>query len=64
MNTSTNVTTRLLRDEEGMATLEYALLAVTALALATALYLVVSSGMVQDALQGLVTDTLNNRPGV
>lgn len=49
-------------DERGMTTLEYALTALTAVAIATALYLVVSSGVVQDAFESIITDALNTRP--
>lgn len=50
------------KDERGMTTLEYALTALTAVAIATALYLVVSSGVVQDAFESIITDALNTRP--
>lgn len=50
------------KDERGMTTLEYALTALTAVAIATALYLVVSSGVVQDAFEGIITDALETRP--
>lgn len=50
------------KDERGMTTLEYALTALTAVAIATALYLVVSSGVVQEAFEGIITDALETRP--
>lgn len=53
---------RLAEDERGMTTLEYALTALTAVAIATALYMVVSSGVVQDAFESIITDALNTRP--
>ncbi|OJH98463.1 DUF4244 domain-containing protein [Corynebacterium diphtheriae] len=46
-----------------MTTIEYALGAVAATALAGALYLVASSGAVADALEGIITNALNNAPG-
>lgn len=52
----------LLGDDRGMSTLEYAMGALSAMALAAALYLVVSSGTVSDALESIITDALNNRP--
>lgn len=50
-------------DDSGMTTIEYALGAVAATALAGALYLVASSGAVADALEGIITNALNNAPG-
>lgn len=52
-----------LEDESGMTTLEYALGALVAMALATALYMVVSSGTVADGFESIITDALNKRPG-
>lgn len=62
----TTIVTRfrlLIRDDSGMTTIEYALGAVAATALAGALYLVASSGAVADALEGIITNALNNAPG-
>ncbi|AKE40426.1 Uncharacterised protein [Corynebacterium kutscheri] len=63
MNTLIYNTRRLLAGDEGMTTIEYAMGALGAAALAGALYLVVSSGGVRDALEGIVTDALNKTPG-
>ncbi|AHI21705.1 hypothetical protein B843_01565 [Corynebacterium vitaeruminis DSM 20294] len=52
----------LSRDDRGMTTLEYALGALTAMAIAAALYLVVNSGVVSDGLRSIITDALSNRP--
>lgn len=46
-------------DDRGMSTIEYALGSLAAAALAGALYLVVSSGGISDALQGIITSALN-----
>ncbi|CAB0925694.1 hypothetical protein FRC0434_00383 [Corynebacterium diphtheriae] len=62
----TTIATRfrlLISDDSGMTTIEYALGAVAATALAGALYLVASSGTVADALEGIITNALNNAPG-
>lgn len=62
----TTIVTRfrlLTSDDSGMTTIEYALGAVAATALAGALYLVASSGVVADALEGIITNALNNAPG-
>lgn len=62
----TTIVTRfhlLISDDSGMTTIEYALGAVAATALAGALYLVASSGTVADALEGIITNALNNAPG-
>ncbi|MDO4927985.1 MAG: DUF4244 domain-containing protein [Corynebacterium sp.] len=52
----------LRNDDSGMTTIEYAMGAVAAAALAAALYLVVSSGAVSDALESIITNALNNSP--
>lgn len=52
----------LLRDEEGSTTIEYAMGALAAAALAGALYLVVTSGTVSDALQSIISNALNSTP--
>ncbi|AZA12277.1 DUF4244 domain-containing protein [Corynebacterium gerontici] len=54
---------KLYTDEEGMSTIEYAMGSLAAAALAAALYLVVSSGSVSDALESIITSALNNSPG-
>ncbi|QPK79348.1 DUF4244 domain-containing protein [Corynebacterium lizhenjunii] len=52
-----------LSDERGMTTVEYALCAVAAAALAGILIAVVNGGAVSEAFQSIITDALNNRPG-
>lgn len=56
-------TWNILQDDSGMTTIEYAMGAVAAAALAGALYLVVSSGAISDALESIITNALNNSPG-
>lgn len=51
----------LLR-EEGLTTVEYALGTLAAAALATALYLVVSSDSVSSAFESIINDALSSRP--
>nr|WP_235922954.1 DUF4244 domain-containing protein [Corynebacterium lizhenjunii] len=46
-----------------MTTVEYALCAVAAAALAGILIAVVNGGAVSEAFQSIITDALNNRPG-
>ncbi|PFG27442.1 Uncharacterised protein [Corynebacterium renale] len=53
----------LLSNDEGLSTIEYALGTVAAAAMAGILYLIINSGGVTDALEGVITDALNNRPG-
>lgn len=51
-----------LNDEEGSTTIEYAMGALAAAALAGALYLVVTSGTVSDALQSIISNALSSTP--
>lgn len=53
----------LLRDEKGMSTIEYAMGSLAAAALAAVLYMVINSGAVVDAIEGIITDALSNTPG-
>lgn len=53
---------QLLADDSGMSTIEYAMGSLAAAALAAALYLVVSSGGVTDAIESIITDALSNTP--
>lgn len=53
----------LTNNDDGMSTIEYAMGSLGAAALAAALYLVVSSGGVSDALESIITDALSNTPG-
>ncbi|WIM71173.1 DUF4244 domain-containing protein [Corynebacterium suedekumii] len=53
----------LTSNDDGMSTIEYAMGSLGAAALAAALYLVVSSGGVSDALESIITDALSNTPG-
>lgn len=57
-----NTTVRWAEDDEGMTTIEYAMGALGAAALAGALYLVVSSGAVSTALESIITNALNSTP--
>ncbi|MQY14948.1 hypothetical protein SRB5_51240 [Streptomyces sp. RB5] len=52
---------RLRGDDRGMTTSEYAVGTVAAVAFASVLYEVVSSGAVSDALQGVLERALNGR---
>lgn len=54
---------RFHEDDAGMTTIEYAMGALAAAALAGALYLVVSSGAVSNALESLITNALQSGPG-
>ena len=51
-----------LNNEEGSTTIEYAMGALAAAALAGALYLVVTSGTVSDALQSIISNALSSTP--
>ena len=53
---------RMLVDDSGMSTIEYAMGSLAAAALAAALYLVVSSGGVTDAIESIITDALSDTP--
>ena len=53
---------QLLADDSGMSTIAYAMGSLAAAALAAALYLVVSSGGVTDAIESIITDALSNTP--
>lgn len=57
-----STTVRWVEDDEGMTTIEYAMGALGAAALAGALYLVVSSGAVSNALESIITNALNSTP--
>lgn len=52
----------LLADDRGMSTIEYAMGSLAAAALAAALYLVINSGGVVDAIESIITDALSNTP--
>lgn len=56
-------TIQLGREEKGLSTIEYAMGTLAAAALAAVLYAVVNSSAVMDAIQGIITDALNNSPG-
>jgi hypothetical protein len=53
---------RLVRDEAGMSTAEYAVGTLAACGFAGVLWVVVHSGAVHDLLQGVVTRALNLAP--
>ncbi|AKK07716.1 DUF4244 domain-containing protein [Corynebacterium testudinoris] len=57
-----NRTFKALNNDDGMSTIEYAMGSLGAAALAAALYLVVSSGGVANALEKIITDALSNTP--
>ena len=54
---------QLIRNDEGMSTIEYAMGSLAAAALAGVLYMVVTSNGVSDAIEGVITDALTNKPG-
>lgn len=51
-----------LNNDDGMSTIEYAFGSLAAAALAGVLYLVVNGNGVTSAIEGVITDALNNRP--
>ena len=53
---------QLIRNDEGMSTIEYAMGSLAAAALAGVLYMVVNGGGVVDAIEGIITDALSNTP--
>lgn len=55
-------TLRKLDNDRGMSTIEYAFGSLAAAALAGVLYLVVNGSGVTNAIEGVITDALNNRP--
>lgn len=64
VKTQTKTTaTQLLKDDRGMSTIEYAMGSLGAAALAAVLYMVINSGAVVDAIEGIITDALSNTPG-
>lgn len=54
--------TAALRRDDGMSTIEYAMGSLAAAALAAVLYMVVNGNGVVDAIEGIITDALSNRP--
>ena len=64
MNLLTNAFERLGRfdNDEGTTTIEYAMAALAAAALAGVLYMIVTSPTGHDALQGIITNALSNTP--
>ena len=52
-----------LANDEGLSTIEYAFGTLAAAALAGVLYMVVTSNGVSDAIEGVITDALTNKPG-
>ena len=53
---------RLLSDDHGMSSVEYALGTVAAAALAGILYTIVTGDSVSNAIEGIFTDALSSRP--
>ncbi|MDK4267511.1 DUF4244 domain-containing protein [Corynebacterium accolens] len=56
------LTRTLVRNDEGMSTIEYAMGSLAAAALAGVLYMVINGGGVVDAIEGIITDALSNTP--
>lgn len=56
------LTRTLIRNDEGMSTIEYAMGSLAAAALAGVLYMVIKGGGVVDAIEGIITDALSNTP--
>ena len=56
------LTRALVRNDEGMSTIEYAMGSLAAAALAGGLYMVINGGGVVDAIEGIITDALSNTP--
>ncbi|MBK4137488.1 DUF4244 domain-containing protein [Corynebacterium macginleyi] len=56
------LTRTLVRNDEGMSTIEYAMGSLVAAALAGVLYMVIKGGGVVDAIEGIITDALSNTP--
>lgn len=54
---------RLISDEEGLSTIEYAMGTLAAAALAAVLYVIINSSAVSDAIEGIIMDALSNTPG-
>ncbi|MCQ4616735.1 DUF4244 domain-containing protein [Corynebacterium sp. CCUG 18816] len=52
-----------LANDDGLSTIEYAFGTLAAAALAGVLYMVVTSNGVSDAIEGVITDALTNKPG-
>lgn len=55
-------TCKKLDNDRGMSTIEYAFGSLAAAALAGVLYLVVNGNGVTTAIEGVITDALNDRP--
>src|SRR5699024_10199391 len=53
----------LIGNENGMSTVEYTMGSLAASALAAVLYLVINGGGVVDAIEGIITEALTNKPG-
>lgn len=59
MNTRTR---RILDNDAGMSTIEYAMGSLAAAALAAVLYAVINGGGVVDAIESIITDALTSTP--
>ena len=53
---------QLVRNAEGMSTIEYAMGSLAAAALAGVLFMGMNGGVVVDAIEGIITDALSNTP--
>ena len=62
MAATMNLLTKAFDNDEGTTTIEYAMAALAAAALAGVLYVIVTSPTVHDALQGIITNALSNTP--
>ncbi|KAA8737597.1 DUF4244 domain-containing protein [Corynebacterium sp. MSK044] len=53
---------QVVRNDAGMSTIEYAMGSLAAAALAAVLYMVINGNGVVDAIEGIITDALSNKP--
>ncbi|MCZ9294848.1 DUF4244 domain-containing protein [Corynebacterium meitnerae] len=53
---------QVIRNEQGMSTIEYAMGSLAAAALAAVLYMVINGNGVVSAIEGIITDALSNTP--
>lgn len=58
----TTVRLQVIRNEQGMSTIEYAMGSLAAAALAAVLYMVINGNGVVSAIEGIITDALSNTP--
>ena len=53
---------QVVRNDAGMSTIESAMGSLAAAALAAVLYMVINGNGVVDAIEGIITDALSNKP--